>query len=205
MNPVPISILSFLFIFAMAPYAGCDSDQSVRDGTHRIRTMKMDVNRDAFRQKKNSKLSPTKRSPAPVGKLEGKTAPAVIKRDMDFLKGVEEKKRAEWIYRDHGLDSREFSQRCARELFASGGVHDTRFFNAGFDDAPHQPLSTSRQYFVGATKLEALKHLDPRKEERLREIFMGLRFSFAPTSRHMVLEMNLNHPFSENRGLTIPF
>lgn len=212
MNAVRISILSFLFIFAMAPCAGGDSDKSINHGAHRISTMKIDGNRDAVQKKKSQKLSPTKSNKkgyskpgSALGRVEEKSVPAAIKRDMDFLKRVEEKRKAEWIHLDHHPDSPEFSRTSsAQEFFAWRGVPGTPFPNTGLDDPIPKSVLPGDKYLGATTKLEALKHLKSR--ELLREIFMGLRFSFIPTSRHMVLEMNVNTPFSENGpGLKIPF
>ncbi len=214
MIPVRISILSFLFIFAMAPCAGGDSDKSINDGAYRISTMKMDRNRGAVQKRKSPKLSPAKplkkgnsKSESALRALQEKLAPAAITRDMDFLKRVEEKRNAEWIHFDHILESPEFSRANSTQDFFNGrGVHVTPFPNTGFDDPIPKSVLPCGKYLGAATKLEALKHLESRKEEPLREIFMGLRFSFIPTSRHMVLEMNVNTPFSENGpGLMIPF
>ncbi len=214
MNPVRISILSFLFIFAVAPCARGDSDKSINDGTHRISTMKMNGNRGTVQKKKSPKLSPAKplkkgssKSGSALGALEEKSVAAAIQRDMDFLKRVEEKKKSEWIHPDHILESPEFSQAIsAQEFFNGRGVRVIPFPNTGFDDPIPKSVLTGGKYLGAATKLEALKHLESRKEELLREIFMGLRFSFIPTGRHMVLEMNVNTPFSENGpGLMIPF
>ncbi len=214
MNPVRTSILSFLFIFAMAPCAGGDSDKSINDGAHRISTMKMNGNRGAVQKKKSPKLSPVKplkrensKSGSGLGPLEEKSVLAAIKRDMDFLNRVEEKRKAEWIHPDHILESPGFSQANSAQDFLNGrGVHVIPFPNKAFDDPIPKSVLSGGKHLGVATKLEALKHLESRKEEPLREIFMGLRFSFIPTSRHMILEMNVNTPFSENGpGLMIPF
>ncbi len=212
MNRVRISILSFLFIFAMVPCAGGDSDKPTNDGAHRISTMKMEANRGVVQKKKSSKPDPAKslkkgngKSGSTLRRMEEKSVPAAIKTDMDFLKRVEEKRKAEWMHRDHVIAASEFSRAgSAQDLFDWREVLATPFPNTGFDGPIPKSVLPGDKYLSATTKLEALRYLKSR--ELLREIFMGLRFSFIPTSRQIVLEMNVSTPFSENGpGLMIPF
>ena len=215
MNPTKISILSTLFIFAMVTHAWSDPDKSVKNEGNRITAMKLDENRSAVQKRKNPALKPAKsikkgnsesQSPSALRRAEEEAGIRGTKREVDFLKVVEEKRKARWIHLDQVLYSPEFPRVvCNNDFLNSRGVPAAKSSNADISQSTSKPFPAVSNYFEGGTKLETLRHLESRKEEILREIFMGLRFSFTPTSRHVILELNVTPSSEKGSGLIIPF
>jgi hypothetical protein len=206
-----VSILLTLFIFAIVTHAWSDPDKSMNAAANRVTTMKMDENKGVVQKKKkpaqnpgrsikkgNSKSQPALRCP------DDGTDIASTKRDVDFLKAVEAKRRARWIDLDHISYSPEFLRGTRNhDIFTSREAPKSS--DTDFSQSFTKPFPVGNKYFEGGTKLETLRHLDSKKEEILRQIFMGLRFSFTPTSRHVVLEMNVIPSYERGPGLVIPF
>ncbi|MGZ3513863.1 MAG: hypothetical protein ACXU93_07945 [Thermodesulfobacteriota bacterium] len=213
MNPTKISILSTLFIFAMVTHAWSDPDKSVKNEANRITAMKLDENRSAVQKRKNPALKPAKsikkgnsKSQSALRQAEEEAGIRGTKREVDFLKVVEEKRKARWIHFDQVLYSPEFPRGvCNNDFLNSRGAPATKSSNADISQSTSQPFPVVSNYFEGGTKLEILRHLESRKEEIFREIFMGLRFSFTPTSRHVILELNVTPSSEKGSGLIIPF
>jgi len=175
--------------------------------------MKMDENKGVVQKKKKSTPKPVQST----RKKNNKSQPALrcpddgasiasIRRDVDFLKAVEEKRKVRWIDLEQILHSPEsLRSACNNNFLTSREAPAIKSSNTDFTQSLSKPFPAGCKYFEGGTKLETLRHLESKKEEILREIFMGLRFSFTPTSRHMVLEMSVSPSYERGPGLIIPF
>ncbi len=213
MTITKVSILLTLSIFAIVTHAWSGPDKSMNDAANQARTMKMDENKGVVQKKKK----PTKPSVKSTKRRNSKSPPALfrpddgaaaggIKRDVDFLKAVEEKRKARLTDLDQIIYSPEFLPSTWSNHFLSlREAPWAKSSNTDLSQSISKPFPAGSKYFEGGTKLEILRHLESRKEESLREIFMGLRFSFTPTTRHIVLEMNATPSFEKRPGLIIPF
>jgi hypothetical protein len=185
----------------------------MNDGANRITTMKMDENRAVVQKKKKPvpkraksiKERNSKSQSAPCCPHDGATIAGTKRdRDVDFLKAIEEKRKARWIDLDQILYSPEFLRGTCYQDFLSLAP-TTKSSNTDFSQSISKPYPVGSKYFEGGRKLETLRHLESRREEILREIFMGLRFSFTPASRQMVFEMNVTPSSEKGPGFIIPF
>ena len=213
MTIVNVPILLILFIFAIVTHAWSDPDKSMDVAKNRVTTMKMDENKGVAQKE----WKPAQMSPRSIRKEKSKSQSALrcpedgatiasTKSDVDFLKAVVEKRRTRWIDLDQILNSPEFLRTtCNNNFFVSREAPTTLSLNADSKQPISKPFLAGSKYFEGGAKLETLKHLETKKEEILREIFMGLRFSFTPTTRHVVLEMNVIPSYETGPGLIIPF
>jgi hypothetical protein len=185
-----VAILSTLFIFAMICRAWCDAVKSINGAAIQLMTMKMDKNR-ALMQKKT----------VPLNELtEWLKKSQENFRDLGFLKTPDEKKRLQWVESlDKGIYSREFSENDWRNKFSSPGeARETK-----------SPSSNSGR-FVSKESPDENGHIEERKilttlrllqsrEDLLKEIFVGFRFSFDLANGRVHLEMNVT-PSSEKRS-----
>ncbi len=205
MIAMKISILSVLFIFAIAGHAWSGPDKSMKNAANSVTTVKINKNKGLLQKKvkpaskpvKSPKKSNTKPQSAPCCP-DVEPIPEIAKKDVDFLKAIQERKETRWI----GLYPTIYSS----EFLPAGltpAVFISREVPAGKTSS--KPFPVGSRYFEGGMKLETLRRLESRKEELLREIFMGLRFSFTPASRQMVLQMNVATPSEEVPSLTVPF
>ncbi len=205
MTAKQISILLFLSIFATTTYAWSAPDKLMNNAANGGTAMKIHENKGALQKKwkpaskpiKSSKKRNTK-SQLALSRPDDRPITGGVKKDVDFLKAVEEKKRTRWIALDQSSSPSEFLPRNLHcEVLSSREALPS--------ESSLKPFPGVSQYFEGGTKLETLRRLESRKEEVLREIFMGLRFSFPPVSRHVVLEMNVAPHSEKAYGVFIPF
>jgi len=207
------SILSTLFIFAFVSLVWSDPDKSMNNAANRVTTMKMNENKGVLQKKKKPAPMPAKstkkqksKSPSALRCPEDGAAMTSTRRDVDFLKGVEEKRKSRWIDVEQIPYSPEFFRSTRDNDFSrSWEAPATKSSNTDFSQSISKPYPAGSQYFEGERKLETLRHLESKKEEILREIFMGLRFSFAPAGRHLVFEMNVTPSSEKAPGLIISF
>jgi hypothetical protein len=193
-----VSILLTLFIFGMIVHAWCDSVKSINGAAIQLTAVKVDENRAAL-QKKTERA---KESAEWFKKTQAKP------RDVNFLRALEEKKRSQWVESLNNIFcSREFLENVWRNKFLSPPQPQRRETKSSSSDSGQsilKPYPDEDSYPEEGRILTALKLHQPR-EEILKEIFMGFRFSFDLTHGHMLLEMNVT-PSSEKRsGLTIRF
>ncbi len=208
-----ISILLTLSIFAMATYAWNHLDKSMSYAANRVTTMKMDENKEALQKRKK----PTPRPLKPTKKVSARPQSAhhppddgafiaSSKRHVDFLKAAEEKRKARWIDLDqitYSPDS--FLSPCSNDFLISREAPKEKSSNTDFSRSISEPYPAGGTYLEGHTKSEMFRYLESKKEQILKEIFMGLRFSFTPNGRHLVLEMNVTPSSEKGPGLIIPF
>ncbi len=200
-----ISILLILSIFATTTYVWGAPEKLMNIAANGETAMKMHENKGVLQKKGEPGSKPVKssekrntRSRSALSRQDDRPITGGIKKDVDFLKAVEEKKGTRWIALDQSISSSEFLPANLRyEVLSSR--------ESPASESSSKPFPGVRQYFEAGMKLETLRRLESRKEEVLREIFMGLRFSFPPVTRHVVLEMNVAPHSEKAHGLFIPF
>jgi len=212
MASMNVSILLILFIFAIATQAWSDPDKSMNNAANRVRPMKLEENEDVVQKKKIPVQKSVKLKKKVSSKPQSACCPddgAVTtntKRDVFFLKAVEEKRKARWVHVDQILYSPEFLWSIFKNDFSTfREPATTKSSDTDFNHPNPKPFPAGNKYFEGGTKSETLRHLESKKEEILKEIFMGLRFSFIPASRHVILELNVSPSYESGTGLIIPF
>ena len=211
---VEIVILSFLCIFGIISRAWGGSVKSIDNGANQGTIVKMDANasvlqknkepaKESIRQSKNRNIRFYKGiSYSDYGAIIGDT-----KLNVNFLKVVEEKKRVPLT-------------ECLHKIISSYGFVETVWkdrssYFVGAVEArssnPENSHSHLGSYPPGKRSVEertvpaTLKLLQPKKEELFREIFMGFRFSFAPLSGHMFLDLSATPSPETDTGVVIPF
>ena len=204
MKVIRISILLVLSIFATISHVWSGPEKLMKDEANGATTVKMHENKGLLQKKwkpvPKSNKSPKKRGTPSQSTLCPNDGPITgsIKRDMDFLKAVEAKRETRWIGLDEIISSVEFLPINFNSALLSSP-------EALAGKTSSKPFPASIQSVEGGTRLETFRRLELKKEELLKEIFMGLRFSFTSASRQMVLELNVA-PLSEKvPGLIIPF
>jgi hypothetical protein len=191
-----VSILLTLFIFGMIVHAWCDSVKSINGAAIQLTAVKMDENKAVLQKK----TEPARESAERFKKSQAKP------RDVNFLRSLEEKKRWQWVESsDNIFSSREFLENVWRNKFFSPPQRrETKSSSSDSGQSILKPYPDEDGYPEEGKIWTALK-LHQSREEILKEIFMGFRFSFDLTHGHVLLEMNVT-PSSEKRsGLTIRF
>ena len=191
-----VAILLTLFIFGMIVRAWCDPVKSINGAAIQLTTMKMDENRAALQKK----TEPANESAECFKKSQAKL------RNVNFLRTLEEKKRSQWVESpDKVIYSREFLENVWRnKFFSPRQVRETKSSSSDFGQSILKPSPDENGYFEEGKILKTLKLLQS-KEETLKEIFMGFRFSFDLTNGHVLLEMNVTPSSEKKSGLTIRF
>ena len=189
-----VAILLTLFIFGMIVRAWCDPVKSINGAAIQLTTMKMDENRTVLQEK----TEPAKESAEWFKKSQAKL------RDVNFLRTLEEKKKSQWVESsDKVIYSREFLENAWRnKFFSPRQVRETKSSRSDFGQSILKPYSDENGYFEERKILKTLKLLQS-KEEILKEIFMGFRFSFDLTNGHVFLEMNVTPSPEKRSGLAI--
>jgi len=191
-----VSILLTLFIFASFTRALCDPVKSIKGAEVQATTMKMDKNKVVMQKK----TGPAKK---PTGWMK-KNQPKL--RDVNFLRTLEEKKRSQWVESsDEVISSREFLESVWGNKFSS--PLQAREIKPSILDSGKSILksySDGNGSFEEGKILTTLKHLQS-KEELFKKVFMGFRFSFDLTSRHVFLEMDVAPSTETRSGFMIRF
>jgi hypothetical protein len=199
-----IVILSLPFIFGIIALAWADSIKSINNAANQETIMKKKgPGRGPIRSSKNRNIRFYKGySYSDYGAIIGDIRP-----DVDFLKTLEEKKKSG--LRD-SLDkiiySYEFSKDAWKDKFLTfRDIAETKSSNSGSGQSVLKPYPNGNKYFEEVRILETFKLLQSKREELFKEIFMGFRFSFAPMSGHVSLEMNVTPASETGTGIIIPF
>ncbi len=185
-----VAILSTLFIFGMICRAWCDPVKSMNDATIQLTTMKIDKNKTVMLKKTEPQNKTTEWSK----KIQANF------RDVDFLKILEEKKRSQWVESSDKVNySREVSENDWRNKFSGPReVSETKSPSSNSGQSMLKLPPEGTPHFEEGRILTRLKLLQSR-EDLLREIFVGLHFSFDLANGHVHLEMNVT-PSSEKRS-----
>ena len=191
-----VSILLILFIFGMIVRAWSDSVKSINDDAIRLTTMKMDENKAALQKK----TEPAKESTGWFKKSQ------VRPEEVDFLGTLEEKKKSQWVIPvDKAFYSQEFPGNMWRNKFLTPPQgKETKSSTSDLGQSTLPPFPEEDGYLQEGKILRAL-HLLQWKEEMLKDIFMGFRFSLDLTNGHALLEMNVTPSSGKRSGLTIRF
>jgi hypothetical protein len=191
-----VAVLLTLFIFAMIERAWCDPVKSRNGAAIQLTTMKMDENKAVMREKTEL----TKRS------TEWSKKSQTNFRDINLLRTPEERKWSQWVESPDKLTySREFLENAWRNrFFSSRQVRENKSSTPDSGQSILKPYQDANGYFEEGKILTTLKLLQS-KEETLKEIFMGFRFSLDLTNGHVLLEMNVTPSSEKKSGLTIRF
>ncbi len=191
-----VSILLTLFIFASMNHALCDPVKSIKGAEGQVTARKIGKNRGVIQKK----AAPAKK---PTGWIEKNQTEG---SDINFLRTLEEKKRSQWVESpDKVISFREFSENALRNQFAS--PPRVREIKSSSPDSRRLVLTSNRDgngSFEEGNLLTALR-LRQSKEQTFKEIFMGFRFSFDLTSRHVFLQMNVAPSTETTSGFMIRF
>ena len=208
-----IVILSFLFIFGIATEGWPDSVKSIKNTTNRLTIIKMDKNEVIVQKKKEFTKESTKSSKKRKARfppvMPSSNDGAIIrtaKMEVNFLKALEEKKKPRLIDSlDKVIYSHKPFQVAERDKFLTfQDVTKTKSSNSDFGQPLLKPYPDGNQYFEEGKIQATLKLLEFKREERFKEIFIGLHFSFYPMSRHMFLDMNATSSSEKGTGFFIP-
>lgn len=190
-----VAILLTLFIFASINPALCDPVKSAKAVEGQVTPMKLDKNRVVMQKK----AAPAKKPAGWIKKNQTGSS------DVNFLGTLEEKKRFQWVgSADKLISSLEFSETARRNSFTS--PLQVKKIESSPD--PSKSVLTSNRDghgSFGEGKFSATLRLLQSKEQTFKEIFMGFRFSFDLTSRHLFLEMNVAPATDTTSGVMIRF
>jgi hypothetical protein len=214
MTAIKVAILLILFIFAIFIQVWANPVKSINDAANQVTIMKMDENKVVMQKKKELTKEPTKSSK----KREARFPPVMpysdygaimgtAKMEVNFLKASKEKKRSQLTEcLDKIIFSYDFAQNGWRSHFPSFmGVAEAKSSNPDIRQPNFGPYPPGNNYFNERRILETFKHLQFKREELSKEIFMGFRFSFNPMSGHMFFEINVTPPSEAGTGIIIPF
>jgi hypothetical protein len=169
-------VLLTLFIFGINTQGWANPVKSMQITANQITTMKMDENKIAICKK----IEATRESV--------KTRPQLI----DSL--------------DKVIFSYEFTQNAWRDKFLSfREFAEIKSPNIDLGQSALKPYVDGNKYFEEGRILKTFKLLQSKRDELFKVIFMGFRLSFAPTSGHMFLEMNVTPSTEKGPGVIIPF
>jgi hypothetical protein len=84
-------------------------------------------------------------------------------------------------------------------------VTETKYLNSDFNQSILKPFPDGNKYFEEGRILTTLKHLEFKRVDIFKEIFMGFCLSLDPMNGHMFLEMNITPSSGKGPGFIIPF
>jgi hypothetical protein len=170
-----VSVLLTLFIFGITTQVWANPVKSMKITANQITTMKMDENKIAI-----------------CKKMETTKEPVKTRLLLDSL--------------DKVIFSYEFTQNAWRDKFLSfREFAEIKSPNSDLGQSASKPYAEGNKYFEEGRILKTFKLLQSKRDELFKEIFMGFRLSFAPTSRHVFLEMNITPSSEKGPGVIIPF
>ena len=209
-----IVILSLLFIFGITAQVWADSVKSINNAANQLTIIKIDENEVVIQKKKELTKEPTKSSkkrkarfPPVMPYSDYGAIMGTAKMEVNFLKASKEKKRSPLTEcSDKIIFSYDFVQNGWRNHFPSFmGVAEAKSSNPDIRQPNFGPYPPGNNYFKERRILETFKHLQFKREELSKELFMGFRFSFNPMSGHMFFEINVTPPSETGTGIIIPF
>jgi hypothetical protein len=199
-----IVILSLPFIFGIIAQAWADSIKSINNAANQETIMKKKgLAKGPIRSSKNRNIRFYKGiSYSDYGAIIGDIRP-----DVNFLKTLEEKKNPRLRDSlDKVIYSYEFFKDAWKDKFLTfRGIAEAKSSNSGSDQSVPKPYPNGNKYFEEGRILTTFKLLQSKREELLKEVSMGFRFSFEPMSGHMFLEMNVTPASETGTGIIIPF
>jgi hypothetical protein len=208
-----VAILLTLFIFGIIPRVWADSVKSINNSADQVKTMKIDENKALIEKKAKPARASTQPSKNRKGGFQSGipyTNDGIIgntRLDVNFLKTLEEDRNHQLRGSlDKAIYSNEFSQGVWRDKFLNlQEIGEFKSPASGSGQSNPKPYPNGNKNPDRGGMLATFKLLQSGREELFKEIFMGLRFSFSPMSRHMFLEMNVTPSSEGGPGIIIPF
>jgi len=174
--------------------------------------MKIGENEVPIQKKKKSAKEPMKASkkrkagfPPVMPYSDYGAIMGTAKMEVNFLKASEEKKRSPLT---ECLDKIVFSYDIVHSAWKDKifmGVAEAKSSNPDIRQPGLGSYPPGNHSFKERKILETFKHLQSKREELFKEIFMGFRFSFNPGSGHIFFEINVTPPSETGTGIIIPF
>jgi hypothetical protein len=207
------AILLPLFIFGITTQAWADAVKSVNFDANQAKIIKMSENNLVLQNKAETAKEPDKSlekgKSTSQPRISYTDCGAVIdmtKPDAIFSKTLKKSARLQWIgFLDKAIYSYIFFQDTWRDKFLTlQGVLESKSSSADYGEPtlkpfPNENAAEERRIW------EAFKFLQPKKEEIIKEMFIGFRFSFYPMSGSMLLLTNATPSFDNGLGFMIPF
>lgn len=209
-----VAILLGLFIFGITAQVRADLVKSINNAANQETIMKMDENKVVMQKKQGppkepiNSLKKTKaRFPSDISYSDYGAIMDGNKLDVNFLKTLEERKKPRLTDSlNKVIYSFQFSRDAWKDKFLTfREVTETRSPNSDFGQSILKPYPNGNKYFEEGRIPATYKLLQSKREELFKEIFMGFRFSFAPMSGHLFLEMNVTPSSEIGPGIIIPF
>lgn len=208
-----VSILLILFIFGTIAPGWTDEVKSIDNMTNQEIREIMDKNKATLREKKRLAITATQlskitqnRSPTNIPYIDYGLRVRRATLKINFLKAVEENKRSplsECL--DRVISSYDFVQHVWKDkLFNFMGTAEAHLSKPELSQSNLGSPSTGNKYFDEDKFLDKFMLLKPKREEIFKEIFMELRLTYIPVSRHVFLEMNVT-PSENKTGFIISF
>ena len=195
-----VAILLTLFTFGIITQVESNSVKSMNNVANQEMIRKMDENKGAIQKKKghakdairSSEKRQTRFQPSIPHTDDGLTI-GTPELDVNFLRAVGEKKRSSLTEcLDKVIFSYDYVQDIWRDKFPNFiGLAEAESSNPDLRQSPLGSYPTGNKYFEEGRILETFKLLQFKREEILKEIFMGFCLSFDPTNGHIFLEMNV--------------
>lgn len=208
-----VSILLILFIFGTIAPGWTGEVKSIDNMTNQEIREKVDKNKATLREKKRPPITAThlseinqNRSPANIPYIDYGVRVRRATLKINFVKAAEENKRSplsECL--DSVISSYDFVQHVWKDkLFNFMGTAEAHLSKPELSQSNFGSPSTGNKYFDEGRVLDKYKLFKPKREEIFKEIFMELRLTYNPVSRHMFLEMNVT-PSENKTGFIISF
>jgi len=126
--------------------------------------------------------------------------------DVDFLGMLEEKKKSQWVIPpDKVFCSQAFPGNLWRNKFLTPPQgKETKSSTSDLGQSILN-LPPEEDGYLQEGKILRTLYLLQWKEQMLRDMFMGLRFTFDLTNGHALLEVNVTPSSGKRSGLTIRF
>ena len=202
-----VAILLTLFIFGIITQVESNSVKSMNNAANQEMIRKVDENKGAIQKKKGHAKDAIKSSE----KRQTRFQPSIPHTDdgliigtpeltVNFLRTVKEKKRSPLT---ECLDKVFFSDDYVPDIWRDKfpnfmGLAEAKSSNPDLRQSPLGSYPTGNKYFEEGRILETFKLLQFKREEILKEIFMGFCLSFDPMNGHIFLEMNLTSSSSSS-------
>ncbi len=208
-----VAILLILFTFGIAAQSESNSIKSIETAANRCTVMKVDENKIILQEKRGSAVKPgmsMKKDkvgfPSDTFFKDHGTTLGNPKLDVNFLTAVQEKKNP--LVKDlldKVISPYKFPNDYWGDKFLGfSEFTETKPSNSNFNPSSLKLNPNGNKYFDEGRIQATFKLLQPKREEMIKEIFMGFYFSFIPMNGNMVLEMNLTSSSSSEKEGGVP-
>jgi len=208
-----VAILFLLFIFGVITQAWADAVKSIDVDANQAKIMKIHENHSVIQNKAritkdpDESLKPSESTfPSETSYTDHGVVADVAKPNAIFSKTLKKSAKLQWMeFLDKVIYSYVFFDNAWRDRFLTlQGVLETRLSGVDYGKPTLKPFPNENE--INERRIwEAFEFLQPKREEIFKEMFIGFRFSFYPTSGHMLLLMNTSPSSDSELGLMIPF